>query len=508
MSSETRYLEFFVQAGAMLGSTGNRLAKINMVLVMLTEFFNIRNPILLIRDSVTNSYNMELAPELTLEELNSANDQIGAFISRHKLMFDYQQALFHQDSRDIPHALPQDIIDQQMAFISCPIIGQDKSMQTGILIAYVDAGKPLTEKAKLLKALAGQLGYYLDSTGTIPKRVYKSNMEDFPIVLEGIVGESPAIKQVGETIRAVATSRASVFIRGESGTGKELIAKNIHNYSLRNRSPFIGLNCAAISENLLQNELFGHEKGAFTGATTAEKGRFEAANGGTLFLDEIGETSANFQTKLLRVLQEGEFERLGSSKTIKVDVRIVCATNADIENLVRRRLFREDLYYRLNVLPIWVPSLAERREDIPVLARYFLMELNREYEKNIVISEEQLHLLQRLNWPGNVRELENFIHRAFLMEDNGLINVEATQALEKQTGSPVAHTSKPPATVSLDESMVPPTLELEEKIIIESALKEAGGVQVKAARYLDITQRQLRYRIQKYGIVVRKIRIS
>jgi len=508
VSSKDTYLEFFVQAGRMLGSTGNRLAKINMVLVMLIDYFNIRNPVLLIRDSVTNSYYIELAPELDQEELTRANQQVAIFLSRYKRRFDFEQILFTREANEIPIMLPQNIDGEQMAFISCPIVGQDKSLQTGILMAYVNPEELIDEKTKLLRALAGQLGYYLDSSGSIPRRTYKSDLEEFPMVLDGIVGESPVIKQLGETIQSVASSRACVFIRGESGSGKELIAKNIHKCSLRSCSQFISLNCAAISEHLLLNELFGHEKGAFTGATTTTQGRFEVANGGTLFLDEIGETSVNFQTKLLRVLQEGEFERLGSNKTIKVDVRTVCATNADIEDLVRNRLFREDLYYRLNVLPIWAPSLADRREDIPVLARYFLMRLNQEYDKMIIIQEDQMRLLQQLEWPGNVRELENFMNRAFLMDREGLIDVEATLKLESNTKQVV--NSKSVDTMPFYDAKANTgelELETEEKQAIESALIKTKGVQIKSAKILGITLRQLRYRIKKYGIVVRKVGI-
>jgi len=506
MSSQPDYLEFFVQAGKMLGSTGNRLAKINMVLVMLTDYFGIRNPVLLIRDSVINSYNIELAPELTQEELGKASEQFGAFVSRHKRRFAYEQMLFGREAAEMPLTTPVDIADRRMAFFSCPIVGQDKSLQTGILTALIANDGSVTHKAKLLKVLAGQLGFYLDSTGSIPRRVYKSGIEEPPVAMEGIIGESRAIKQVCDTIRSVATSRASVFIRGESGTGKELIARNIHDHSLRSRAPFISLNCAAVSENLLLNELFGHEKGAFTGATASAKGRFEAANGGTLFLDEIGETSLNFQAKLLRVLQEGEFERLGSSETIKVDVRIVCATNADIESLVRQRLFREDLYYRLNVLPIWSPSLAERREDIPHLVRHFLMKLNNEYGKMVITTQDQVSLLQQLDWPGNVRELENFIHRSFLVEREGRIDVAAALSVSERSTAAGIPGSGLSAHKLSDRSGKVPNIESEEKKAIELALDKSGGVQVKAAKRLGITLRQLRYRIAKYGIVVRKIR--
>ncbi|VAX16845.1 Nitrogenase (molybdenum-iron)-specific transcriptional regulator NifA [hydrothermal vent metagenome] len=510
MSQETNYLDFLVQTEKMLRSTGNSLSKINMVLLMLLDYFRtgIRNPVLLVRDNVNNRYNIELAPELTQDERTKANESLASITSKYPRRFAYEQVLFAKEAKSVPITLPEDLIDNEMAFVSIPLGGQEKSSQTGILIAYISADNRLAEHVKLLKALAGYLGFFLNSTTPVSSRIYEEPLQDtFPMVVEGIVGESPAIKQVGEIIKTVASSRASVFIRGESGTGKELIAKNIHNCSLRSRAPFISLNCAAVSENLLLNELFGHEKGAFTGATAVTKGRFEVANGGTLFLDEIGEVSLNFQAKLLRVLQEGEFERLGSNKTIKVDVRIVCATNADIESLVRKRMFREDLYYRLNVLPIWAPSLVDRQEDIPLLARYFLMKLNEEYGKTIVIMDDQLHLLQELNWPGNVRELENFMHRAFLMENNGLINIEGALKTMRPIGTvnpPSSGKAALPKPNKLERTK--PKIEVEEKLAIESALSESKGIQVKAAQILGISLRQLRYRITKYDIAVRRIR--
>lgn len=509
MSADKHYLDFLVQTEKMLRSTGNSLSKINMVLMILLDYFSdsIRNPVLLVRDNISNRYNIELAPELTQEERTKANEALASLIARHPRRFTYEQILFAVEAKTIPIPTPENLPDKEMAFISIPLGGQNKSPQAGVLIAYICADHLLSEKVKLLKTLAGFLGFFLNAANLASPRIYEEPSQDtFPMVVDGIVGESPAIKQVGEIIKTIASSRASVFIRGESGTGKELIARNIHNCSLRNRAPFISLNCAAVSENLLLNELFGHEKGAFTGATDVTKGRFEVANGGTLFLDEIGEISLNFQAKLLRVLQEGEFERLGSNKTIKVDVRIVCATNADIESLVRKRLFREDLYYRLNVLPIWAPSLNERRDDIPVLTRYFLMKLNGEYEKTIVIMEDQLRLLQELHWPGNVRELENFVHRAFLMESNGLINVEGAlktiHRVGKLDGAVSGKIVEPQLTTAEPAKS---NIEVEEKLAIESALKTSKGIQIKAAVTLGITLRQLRYRIKKYNIMVRRI---
>jgi len=229
----------------------------------------------------------------------------------------------------------------------------------------------------------------------------------------GIVGESKKIKEIKNLIYKIADSKAAVLLMGESGTGKELFARAIHQCSERRNKPFVAINCAALPQTLLESELFGYEKGAFTGALKQKKGKFELANGGTLFLDEIGEMNLETQSKLLRVLQEKEYERVGGLKPIKVDIRIVSATNVDLEEAIKQGRFREDLYYRINVIPIEIPPLRERKEDIPMLAEYFLKVFNREYGKNIeLISMEVLDIFMEYEWPGNARELKNIIESA------------------------------------------------------------------------------------------------
>jgi len=239
---------------------------------------------------------------------------------------------------------------------------------------------------------------------------------------EELVGESPGMKEVYSMIDKVAKTKATVLIQGESGTGKELVARAIHYRGPRRDKPFIKLNCAALPEDLLESELFGHEKGAFTGAFSRREGRFELADRGTLLLDEISETSPSFQVKLLRVLQEGEFERVGGTKTLKVDVRIITTTNRDLEKLVKEGKFRDDLYYRLNVLPVHLPPLRERKEDIPLLALHFLEKYSRHNGLKLKsISRECLQMLKEYHWPGNVRELENVIERMVVMNEKEII---------------------------------------------------------------------------------------
>lgn len=323
--------------------------------------------------------------------------------------------------------------------------------------------------------------------------------------LEKIIGRTEAMRLIFEQVRMVSKWNTTVLIRGESGTGKELIANAIHYNSPRASENFIKLNCAALPDNLLETELFGHEKGAFTGATTQHKGRFEQADGGTLFLDEIGEISGTFQSKLLRVLQEGEFERVGGTKTIKVDVRIIAATNRNLEAEVEQGNFREDLYYRLNVMPLQMPALRERMEDVPELARFLVAKIAHGQGRALEITNSAIRLMMRHNWPGNVRELENRLERAAVMSMDGTIDrdiIGKTGIQDKAPSAPAAPISQSAANDSTPDWDNP---ELDERERVIAALEEAGWVQAKAARLLGLTPRQIAYRIQTLKISVRRI---
>ncbi len=308
--------------------------------------------------------------------------------------------------------------------------------------------------------------------------------------VENIIGQSDRMQEVFESVHRVAPSKATVLLRGESGTGKELIAKAIHYMSPRSRERFIKFNCASIPEGLLESELFGHEKGAFTGAISSRSGKFELAHKGTILLDEIGDLPLALQPKILRVLQEREFERVGSEKTIKVDVRIITATSRDLEALASRGKFREDLYYRLNVIPIFLPSLHEREEDIPVLIDYFLRKFNKENKRSVVLDESALKVLLNYQWPGNVRELENSIERLVIMSSSDRIG-----AKDLPVSLSISRAAKPDQTTSL-------TMDIEEieRSNLYNALEKSGWVQAKAARLLGITPRQMGYKIKKYGL--------
>jgi DNA-binding NtrC family response regulator len=314
---------------------------------------------------------------------------------------------------------------------------------------------------------------------------------------ENIVGESPQMKEVFRTIEKVARSNATVLVLGETGVGKELVAEALHRNSSRSDRPFVKMNCAALHESLLESELFGHERGAFTGADRQRTGRFELANEGTLFLDEIGNMTASTQAKVLRVLQEREFERLGGSRTVKVDVRLVAATNKNLEEAIQRGEFREDLYYRLNVVSVNVPPLRERKEDIVPLASHFIDRFARELKKDVRgLEPAAVRALKRHTWPGNIRELENTVERAVLMAEGRFLQ-EEDMNLGSSNGRPAAdnvaslNLRLPPTGIALDE--------LERQAILE-ALRISNWVQKDAAKFLGISSRVMNYKVAKYEI--------
>jgi Nif-specific regulatory protein len=306
-----------------------------------------------------------------------------------------------------------------------------------------------------------------------------------------IIGNSSSLQGVYELIRKVSTTNATVLLRGESGVGKELIANAIHYNSNRKDGPLIKVNCSALPDSLIESELFGHEKGAFTGADTMRKGRFESAHNGTIFLDEIGDLPLNTQVKILRILQEKEFERLGSSKTIKVDVRLIAATNRNLEEMIKKCEFREDLYYRLNVFPIIIPPLRERRTDIPQLVDHFIAKSNKKHGLKIKrISTSAIDLLMMYHWPGNIRELENVIERASILS----------------SGEVIHSTNLPPTlqTAESSDTKMEGTLDtimenVEKQIIIDNLIITKGCT-LETAKNLAITERILRLRLHKYGI--------
>ncbi len=347
------------------------------------------------------------------------------------------------------------------------------------------------EKALELKRLRHELDYL-------------RNEQQGSYEFEKIVGNSAALQRVLTVVRKVAKSNSTVLIHGETGTGKELIAGAIHHNSLRSARNFVKVNCAALQENLLESELFGHEKGAFTGADRQRIGRFEQADGGTLFLDEIGDMSPSTQAKILRVLQEHEFERLGGTRTIRVDVRLIAATNRDLPSMVAAGSFREDLYYRLNVVSVQTPPLRERKEDILALANSFLRRFGNELKKRLDgLDPDAQKLLMRYNWPGNIRELENAIERAALLAEHAVVTADDLRLGDAGQGSGMGRES---AVVRIPPTGIP--LEEVERQALTEALKMANWVQKDAADLLSISPRVMNYKIKTLAIEMPKRRMT
>jgi Nif-specific regulatory protein len=395
--------------------------------------------------------------------------------------------------------------DLELSFVCVPI---KKGRQ---VIGALSVDKPYDQKyalkkaVKLLTVIATMVARHVINLETI--RLEKQTLRDEnkrllnelenKYRITNIVGNSNKMREVFQMISQVCKSNATVLVRGESGTGKELVANSVHYNSNRAQAPFVKVNCAAIPVNLIESELFGHEKGAFTGAIKQKLGKFELANKGTLFLDEIGSIGLDVQVNLLRVLQEKEFERVGGQKTIKTDVRIIAATNKNLENAVEEGTFRGDLYYRLNVFPIYLPPLRERKTDILLLADHFLERYTKENSKDIRrFSTPAIDMLMSYHWPGNVRELENCIERAVLLCEEGVIHSYHLPPT-LQTGS---ESDTLPA-LSLEEAVA----NLEREMIID-ALKNTRGNITQAAEILKTTVRKFAYKAQKFGISYKQYR--
>lgn len=389
---------------------------------------------------------------------------------------------------------------EEVTFICVPIsINNETTGALGIHLHF-NRERDYDEAVKLFRLYASVIGQAVHTQRLIAKEkpaTPATDPEQERYDFSHVIGNSGPMQEVYESVSKVARTNATVMIRGESGTGKELIAHAIHHNSLRKSRPFIKVNCAALPESLIESELFGYEKGAFTGAAAQKKGRFELAEGGTLFLDEIGELSASTATKLLRVLQEREYERLGGTRTIKADVRLIVATNKDLEKAMANGSFREDLYYRLNVFSIFLPPLRERRPDVLLLTDYFLEQFNREHGKQVKrVSTAAIDALMSYHWPGNVRELRNTIERALLVSDGHIIDAHHLPPTLQ-----TAESSGTIVNVSLKDAV-----EVYEKDLIQDALKTTRGNCAKAAKLLSTTERIISYKARKYEIEVDRFR--
>jgi Nif-specific regulatory protein len=439
------------------------------------------------------------------------------------------------------------------SFVGVPIKGESRTIGTITIERVGSQSSPgtLDEDVRYLTMIANLVGQTV-ALQTMVERDRERLMEERNRLeqeleqknaakhegISWIIGKSAAILEVTEKVQLVARCNLPVLLCGESGTGKELFARAIHEYSPRKEQPYIRLNCAALSESVLESELFGHDKGAFTGAIGMRKGRFEMADGGTLFLDEIGEISTTFQAKLLRVLQEGEFERVGGNHTIKVDVRLVTATNRNLEAAVISGDFRSDLYYRISVVPIFLPALRERREDIPLLAREFVKRFNKEHGVSLSISPRAMEALTACEFPGNVRELESCVRRTAALTKNPVLQAEDFE-LSSKSGAAAMGKSMSRSRTSSKGAMDIPAMEpngraraaaepgnaepdnaepdnaepgrrasgegdFSERERLVDAMERAGWVQAKAARLLGLTPRQMGYALRKQGIEIKR----
>lgn len=399
----------------------------------------------------------------------------------------------------------QNITKEEISFTCVPISLGKEVIGTISVDRAFDKNAPLEEEMRVISIVASMIAN--DVRNRREAAIARQLLENENLQLrnqledrfhpENIIGNSNTMRDVYRQIHQVAASDTTVLVRGESGTGKELVAHAIHYTSARAKGPFVKVNCAALNENLLESELFGHEKGAFTGAIQSRKGRIEEANGGTLFLDEIGDFSPATQVRLLRVLQDRQFERVGSNRTLKTNARIITATNKNLESGVEERIFRQDLYYRINVFAIFLPPLRDRKDDILLLADYFVEQYSKRMNKNVRrIGTPAINMMVAYHWPGNVRELENCIERAMLLSTDGVIHGHHLP--------PTLQTSDASDTVG--KGLLRERVDLFERDIIVDALKRCNGNLAGAARDLGATARIIRYRVKELGIDYRRYR--
>ncbi len=420
---------------------------------------------------------VELAKPVVIDKISKSN----LFLNRTK------QELFSKDG-------------EELSFICVPIIEEAKVTGTLSLVRTYNPNISNTEDFNLLSIIGSLISREVSSR--------QERMEEMALLRQknkelqdkltddhhrpvNVIGNSGKMRDVYTLVNMVAETNSTVLIRGESGIGKELIADAIHYTSKRAKNNFVKVNCSALPDSLIESELFGHEKGAFTGADSRRKGRFELADGGTIFLDEIGDIPLSTQVKILRILQQREFERLGGTETIKVDVRIVCATNRNLEDMIEKGEFREDLFYRINVFPLYIPSLRERRDDIPLLVDHFIEKFNKGNSAGIKrITTSALNMLMIYSWPGNIRELENCIERACILSTDNVIHAYNLP--------PSLQTADSSNTQSKGGMMY--TVEQVEKQLIREALTSTKGNIAKAAEVLKVTERMLGTRVKKYDI--------
>jgi Nif-specific regulatory protein len=522
-SNEKAELSAIYEVGKILTSTQNLPRALGISLRTLQSFLGFDRAAIHLPDTATREIRMEVAAGYTAEERGLARYVWGEGIVGKTMKSGSPIAI--PDVRQEPSFLDKTRAHGKnregiLSYISVPLkIGAEV---LGVLTAerIGRAGtQALEADARTLMVIGCIIGQALKLHAAIDRlqEEFQRQRQEFEKTIrktyriENIVGQSKRMQEVFASVTSVAPSRATVLLRGESGTGKERIARAIHLAGPRAERAFVTVNCAALPETLLESELFGHKRGAFTGAIEERKGRFEQAAGGTIFLDEAGDIPLPTQVKLLRVLQERKFERLGENKTISVDVRIIAATNADLEKMVEEGRFREDLFYRLNVIPIFLPPLRDRREDVIPLAEYFLERFNKEHGKGVSFAPEVLDLLLEYRWPGNVRELENLVERAVVMAKSPVVHIPdlprpvRTFSAQEADGVPSpsgAAAPAPPASGGMAAEARPRAefLRAMEREELRRALDGTGWVIARAARVLGWTPRQVAYKMKKHSL--------
>ncbi len=505
--SKTIELTALYEISKLLGSSLNVRSNLRGVMRVLSEYLDMNRGTVALRED--NEVSIIAAHGMTEEEIRKGRYKLGeGIIGR---VAKLGSPIVVPNIGDEPLFLNktgarQMIKRENVAFLCVPIKFKNEVM--GVLSVdrlFGAKGISFEEDLRLLKIIASLIAQSVKLHRELEKErvAFQEEKESLRRQLKGkysvdnIIGQSDGMQEVFEAVHRVAPSRANVLLRGESGTGKELVAKAIHFMSPRAKEPFIKFNCASIPEGLLESELFGHEKGAFTGAMAMRKGRFELADKGTIFLDEIGDLPVTLQPKILRVLQEKEFERVGGEKTLKVDVRLIAATSRNLEELVGAGKFREDLYYRLNVVPLYLPPLRERKVDITVLVEFFLKKYNEENAKSTGITPDVLDALIEYDWPGNVRELENTIERLVVM------SAKKTAGLSDLPLNIRDRSLRAARSIQVKEALPAAIADIEKAKIID-ALRKTAWIQSKAAKLLGLTPRQIGYKIRRYGIVESK----
>jgi len=508
LSKRERELECLYEISQSLVSSPNLHTSVHRIMDVLAEKMGMSRGTLTLLKPETGELIIEIAHGMPEEKKRRGKYRVGEGITGK--VFETGEPVVVPKIGEEPLFLNRtrwrgDITKQNISFICVPIKIGKNVIGTFSVDRLFDEEISFEEDLRLLTIIASMIAYAVKLKEMVEQEKAKLITEKTKLQEEleqrynitRLIGTSRPMEEVYRRISQVAKSNATVLIRGESGTGKELVAHALHYNSPRATKPFIKVSCAALPEGLLESEMFGHEKGAFTGAIEGKKGRFELAQGGTIFLDEVGEFNQATQIKLLRVLQEREFERLGGTRTIKGDVRIIAATNKDLEKALHEGIFREDLYYRLNVFPIYLPPLRERKTDILLLAEHFIAKYAREHHKEIKrITTPAIDMLMAYHWPGNVRELENWIETAVLVCDDKVIHsyhFPPTLQTAEASGTQV----NAPLSTSLTK--------YEREIIID-ALKSARGNKAKAARLLSTTERIIGYRIKKLNIDPKKYR--